>query len=287
MTIQHAQEKAFLSLRSIYEEREAHAITDWLMEHLTGKKRIDRLIIKPTELTEEQEDLFLHHLTQLEIHKPIQYVLGEAWFKGLKFFVNQNVLIPRPETEELVEWVREAIQNSKFKIQNIIDIGTGSGCIPISLKKIFPEISVFALEVSEGALEVAKRNASNLQAGIDLIHLDFLNEENWSSLQKFDIIVSNPPYIKSSERESMHRNVLDFEPSIALFVEEDDALIFYRKIADFAITHLNQKGMVFLEINEALGKEVVSLFEGKGYETCLRKDLQGKDRMLKVNLKMY
>lgn len=286
MTTREAQQKAQLQLKILYDEREAINITEWVMEHITGKKRIDRLLDKQAMLTTSQElqlDMFLQ---ELATHKPIQYVLGEAWFAGMKFFVNEHVLIPRPETEELVSWIVLESQKLKVKSQKLLDIGTGSGCIPVSLKKLWPEISVSSVDVSKEALEVAQKNADTLQAEINLLHFDFLNELSWDQLPVVDIIVSNPPYIKQSEHSNMSKNVLDFEPSIALFVPDEDALLFYRKIALFSKTHLSKYGSIFLEINEALGKEVVVLYESFGYKVELRKDMQGKDRMAKVNLQI-
>ena len=282
MTLQSAQQQLEIQLKTVYEEREAVNITDWVLEHITGKKRIERLLDKQLLLTDEQQTRLLQIKTELITHRPVQYVLGESWFAGMKLYVNESVLIPRPETEELIEWAAESIQNSKFKIQNILDIGTGSGCIPIAVKKKIPGVSVSSIDVSLEALQVAKQNAEILDTDIAFLHIDFLNESAWNQLPVFDVIVSNPPYIKQSEEKNMAKNVLVFEPLIALFVPDKDALLFYRKIAAFAKSHLNKKGMIFLEINETLGKEVVALFEKDGYVVELRKDLQGKDRMVKI-----
>ena len=283
MTTQSAQQQALEALKSLYDDREAANIADWVMEHITAKKRIDRLIDKQAILSAEQIAQLQSILAELSTHKPVQYVLGEAWFAGMKFYVNESVLIPRPETEELVEWIMKDIQNSKFKIQNLLDIGSGSGCIPISLKKKLPQINITSIDISEDALLVARQNAETLDADIHFIQMDFLNEVNWEQLPMYDIIVSNPPYIKQSEEANMAKNVLAFEPSIALFVPDEDPLLFYRKIVLFAKSHLSVQGMIFLEINEALGNEVVSLFEKNGFETELRKDLQGRDRMVKAS----
>jgi release factor glutamine methyltransferase len=201
----------------------------------------------------------------------------------MKFFVNENVLIPRPETEELVYWVGEESKKLTIKSQKLLEIGTGSGCISIVLKKELPGLLITSIDVSSGALEVAKKNAVTQEAEINFLVIDFLDEENWKRLPVFDIIVSNPPYIKQSEQSAMSSHVTGFEPSIALFVPDEDALLFYRNIASFAKTHLAQQGLVFLEINEALGKEVVELYEKEGYAVELKKDMQGKDRMLKVS----
>ncbi len=286
MTIQEAQQPALMQLKKLYAEREAVNITDWVMEHITGKKRIDRLLDKQAIFAGSQIAKLDSILEELATNKPVQYVLEEAWFAGMRFFVNEYVLIPRPETEELVEWIALESQKLKVKSQKILDIGTGSGCIPIALRKKMPGCSVISIDVSEDALEVARKNADSLQADIDLLHFDFLNESNWGQLPVVDLIVSNPPYIKQSEHSSMAKNVLDFEPSIALFVPDEDALVFYRKIAAFSKTHLSPNGSIFLEINEALGNEIIDLYESFGYAVELRKDMQGKDRMARVNLKI-
>lgn len=285
MTIQQAQQHTLSQLKSLYDEREAANITDWIMEHLTGKKRIDRLLEKELILSSTQLARLDIILQELATHKPIQYVLGEAWFAGMKFFVNEDVLIPRPETEELVEWIyAESRQSTRNHLQ-LLDIGTGSGCIPISLKKKQPALSIAALDVSKGAIAVAKRNAGSLEAAIHFILVNFLNEAFWDQLPVADIIVSNPPYIKESEQNNMRKNVLGFEPLLALFVPDNDALLFYRKIALFGKTNLTEEGTIFVEINEALGKEVADLFEVNGYTVELRKDMEGKDRMIKATLK--
>jgi release factor glutamine methyltransferase len=283
MTVTEAQQQTLLQLKMLYNEREAANITEWVMEHVTGKKRIDRLIYKQAALETTQVQKLENFLQQLASHKPIQYVLQEAWFYGMRFFVNENVLIPRPETEELVYWVGEESKKLTIKSQKLLEIGTGSGCISIVLKKELPGLLITSIDVSSGALEVAKKNAVTQEAEINFLVIDFLDEENWKRLPVFDIIVSNPPYIKQSEQSAMSSHVTGFEPSIALFVPDEDALLFYHNIASFAKTHLAQQGLVFLEINEALGKEVVELYEKEGYAVELKKDMQGKDRMLKVS----
>ncbi len=286
MSIQEAEELSYLTLKNIYIKREAHAITDLLLEHITLTKRIDRLLIKNTTLSSEQEKKLRHFLEQLAQNTPIQYVLGEAWFCGMLFMVNNKVLIPRPETEELVEWIVEKIKTSNHRIQTCLDIGTGSGCIPISLYKKLPEIIFTAIDISIGALEIAAQNALKQKTEIQFSTLDFLDENAWENLPVFDLITSNPPYIKKSEQAFMNNNVLQHEPHIALFVEEDDALLFYRKIAHFAKSHLSENGLIFMEINEALGEDLIQLFELYNYEVQLKKDMQGKDRMVCVRKKI-
>ena len=299
MTLSQAQTDTLAKLVLRYEPREAANICDWVLEFVTGKKRIDRLIDKQAVMAEDQLTRLLQIVAELQTHRPVQYVLGEAWFAGRKFFVNEHVLIPRPETEELVEWVVEEVLNAnqrisnrrtdeqgtderKHRIKHILDIGTGSGCIPISLAKKFPDWSFSAIDVSEAALAVARKNAADIEADVQFQQTDFLDELQWPLLPVVDRIVSNPPYIKVAERQSMAKHVLNFEPSLALFVPDDDALLFYRKIAEFGKTHLRAGGAVFVEINEALDKETVALFEQQGYTVTLRKDLQGKNRMIKA-----
>jgi len=301
MTLTQAQVTTRSMLLSYYDTREAAQICDWVLEHVSGKKRIDRLIDKEAVLTADQQLRLAQILAELQSHRPIQYVLGEAWFAGMQFFVNEAVLIPRPETEELVEWIGEEVLNAnqrilnrrtdeqgtderEHRIKHILDIGTGSGCIPITLAKKLPGLFISAIDVSDAALRVARKNATDLEADVMFQQADFLDEWQWPHLPVVDLIVSNPPYIKVAERQSMAKHVLDFEPSLALFVPDDDALLFYRKIAAFGKTHLRAEGAVFVEINEALGKETFSLFEQQGYTVTLRKDLQGKDRMIKATL---
>lgn len=280
MTIQQAYHFLQQQLSTIYDNDEANNIADLVIEHITGYKKLGRITHKDVSINEKQIALLNSLTKELETHKPVQYVLGEAWFYEQKFFVNEHVLIPRPETEELVELVASC----KLTITSILDIGTGSGCIPIILKKKLPKTDITAIDVSAEALAVAKTNAVNLHTDIHFKQVDFLNEQAWNELDSYDVIVSNPPYIKQSESSTMHTNVLSFEPHIALFVYDDDALLFYRKIALFGQTHLNENGKMFVEINEALGAETIALFESYGYTAILKKDMQHKDRMIVASL---
>ncbi len=286
MTVEQAYKELSSELSNIYDESEASNIADLIIEYLTGKRRLDRITVEETILTDQQQQKLEIITEKLLANTPVQYVLNEAWFGDMKFFVNEDVLIPRPETEELVDWIATEIRNTKYDIRKLIDIGTGSGCIPITLKRKLPNLNVRAIDVSEGALNVASKNAMLHGVQVYFFRIDFLNENTWNSFSKFDIIVSNPPYIKLGEACTMNVNVLEHEPHLALFVPDDDALLFYRKIADFANTHLEQNGMIFLEINETFGKEVTTLFEQKGFKTELRKDMQGKDRMVKAMKKL-
>ncbi len=287
MTVQNGYLQLVTALSEVYEQREAAAIADWAMENISGMRRVDRLIHKDQLLTATQLDKLDVCSRKLLQHEPIQYVLNEAWFAGMKFYVDNNVLIPRPETEELVEWILEysAGAGKPESALAIIDIGTGSGCIPISLKKKMPKASVYALDVSEGALSVARKNADDLRAAVNFLHQDILNEAQWQNIPPVDIVVSNPPYIKESEAALMHKNVLQNEPHLALFVPDEDALIFYKKIAAMALLRVKPGGALFFEINESLGKEVCEMLVEKGFiHVELRKDLQQKDRMVMAEL---
>ena len=285
MSMEEVYKKLLFQLSSIYNNREAGNIANIVMEHVTGNNKTDRIIHKTVALTNEQLLSIEIFTQQLLLHTPLQYVLNEAWFAGIKFFVNENVLIPRPETEELVEWIYTDVQQNSNAASNklkVLEIGAGSGCIPIALYKKMKESFITSLDVSEAALDVARKNALTNDAEINFIQFDFLEEAQWKTLPVFDLIVSNPPYIKTSESSMMHQNVLDFEPHLALFVPDNDALLFYRKIALFGKDHLQKNGSVYVEINEALGNDTADLFISNNYTVELKKDLQGKDRMLKA-----
>ena len=285
MSIKDAYTQLMYQLFELYDDRESANIADWVIENITGFKRIDRITHKQFALNTFQQELLKKYSSELLQHKPVQYVLNEAWFAGMKFYVDENVLIPRPETEELVEWVVLESQKLKVKSKKLLDIGTGSGCIPVALKKKLPQSDIHALDVSNGALTVAEKNATSLNMAITFHEINILNKDSLSKLPSFDIIVSNPPYIKQSEEKEMRNNVLLHEPHLALFVPDEDALLFYKTIASFGLQHLNKNGQLFFEINEALGKEVKELLEQNGYSNVeVKKDMQGKDRMVKATL---
>ena len=228
----------------------------------------------------EQETLqsFFHILNGLKAQKPIQYLLGEAFFYGAVFKVNEAVLIPRPETEELVDWILE----EKAQGQVVVDFGTGTGCIAISLKKHLKDASVTAVDISEEAIRTASENALINQTEVSFIHADILT---FQSETKFDIIVSNPPYITEKERAEMHQNVLAHEPHLALFVTDERPLLFYEAVADFALRNLKENGSLFFEINEYLSQETIQMLKDKSFVFIeLRKDMQGKDRMIRARL---
>jgi release factor glutamine methyltransferase len=211
---------------------------------------------------------------------PIQYALGECWFDDSAFLVDQSVLIPRPETEELLDWIRKDNSDRHHPFR-ILDIGTGSGVLAISLKKYFSNASVTAIDISKAALRTAEENATRFQKEITFMHLDFRNDELWKKLGSVDLIVSNPPYISYSESASMPRNVVDFEPGVALFVEAPDALLFYRLIATFAKQRLNPDGKIYIEIHEDRSNETSAIFHEAGFHTECRRDMQGKSRMIR------
>ena len=231
-----------------------------------------------------EEELDQNHLSQLreviqrlQKEEPIQYILGDTEFYGLPFIVTPATLVPRPETEELVDWILKEV--SKQRHIEILDIGTGSGCIAISLKSNLPLAEVTAYDLSNEALEVANQNAINNKVDVLLEQLDILEASELN--QKFDCIVSNPPYVRVQEQSQIKANVLDYEPHQALFVADDDALIFYKKIGELALNHLTNQGLLFFEINQYLGKQTKTLLETIGFnKVTLKKDLQGNDRMI-------
>ena len=288
MTLNEARTVLTKELKNVYETDELKNIIELVIEHITNLSRAEQVKNKVPYLTCTQLEDLDSITERLKKNEPVQYVLGEAWFAGMKFKVNKNVLIPRPETEELVDWIAKVI-NAQYSIRNvqcsIMDIGTGSGCIPITLKKKLPQATVSAIDVCSEALFTATENAVALNADVNFVLLDFLDEEKWKELAQYDIIVCNPPYIKQSEIFTMHERVKEFEPHLALFVPDEDALLFYKKLSSFSVKHLKAGGSLFVEINEALGEQVVNLFKSAGFANIeLRKDMQGKDRMIKATL---
>ena len=272
-------------LRKLFSDNEASEITDSVMENVTGSNKTERMMYKNAAITEKEELRIKEILERLKTNEPLQYILGEAWFGGMKFIVNKNVLIPRPETDELVQWIIKdhVHQENKSKTPNIIDIGTGSGCIPVTLKKKIPIANVSAIDVCSEAIFTATENALNNDAEVNFLLMDFLDETRWKELGQYDIIVSNPPYVRRSEQDSIHSRVKDYEPHLALFVPDDDPLLFYKKIVDFSKEHLTTEGSLYFEINESLPNEVSAMLKDKGFKAIeVKKDLQGKDRMIKA-----
>jgi release factor glutamine methyltransferase len=280
MLLKEYKQQFAAALRSIFDDMEIESFFYITLEAFHDMKRIDLALNPNFELDSTQLLQWETVLAQLKEQKPIQYILGETEFYGLPFYVNEHTLIPRPETEELVDWIlsNNQINESSHSIR-ILDIGTGSGCIAISLAKNIPQAKVFAIDVSEKALAVAKRNAIRNTVEITLQSISILAVEDL--MEKFDIIVSNPPYVRHLEKQEIHKNVLDYEPHLALFVADDDALIFYQKITALASKHLTEYGQLYFEINQYLGKEMISLLEQHHFKNIeLKKDIYGNDRMV-------
>jgi release factor glutamine methyltransferase len=278
MTIKEIHNKYVTSLKEIYSDGEANAITNIVFEHYVKITTSDLFIKANETIPSEILNNIESALERLLKNEPMQYIIGEAWFYNLPFHVNNNVLIPRPETEELVHEAISFLKTTHGK--SILDIGTGSGCIPISIKKNIPAANVVAIDVSEAALEVAKENAIRNNAEIDFRRIDFLDEQNDASFFSFDVIISNPPYIPEDEKELLDKNVMQHEPHLALFVPQKDPLIFYKRIALFAENQLAIGGRIFLETHENFAKETAALFLEKKYLVEIKKDMQGKERML-------
>jgi len=250
-----------------------------LTEEYLGMQRIDIALNPAQEISKETQTKFKSVLNRLKKQEPIQYITGSTEFFTRKFLVNKSVLIPRPETEELVEWIILDYRNTEKQLK-VLDIGTGTGCIPISLKKELKDSEVSSYDISSEALLIAKRNAKLNAAEVTFQKLDILKTDSLDD--NFDIIVSNPPYVRELEKKAMHKNVLDHEPKLALYVEDDDALLFYSKIAELASKSLNKDGRLYFEINQYLPEETKSLVEQFGFEAELKKDIFGNYRMLKA-----
>lgn len=286
------------TLLPIYDSIEAESLFHLVLEEKQKLKRIDLALNPDLTLSEAEIQIWNSILAKLIKEIPIQYLLGKTSFYGLDFEVNPNVLIPRPETEELVDWIigdwksevkSENMEYGGQKI-NLLDIGTGSGCIAIALAKNSPHAQVFAIDISEDALATAQKNAAINQVEVTFIKTDILKTNDLGKIPtsnsplptSFDIIVSNPPYVRELEKQEIKNNVLDNEPHLALFVANDDALIFYKKIAELAQKSLTPNGQLFFEINQYLGIEMVDLLEKMGFKNVeLRKDIYGNDRMIR------
>jgi release factor glutamine methyltransferase len=291
MTINEATLRLQAELQNIYDSREAYNITAIVLEHLTGLKKGERLIQRNSQLTFDQLTRFEAYVADLSGNMPVQYVLGEAWFYGYRFIVNDSVLIPRPETEELVKWILNERKDQPET--SLLDVGTGSGCIAIALQLKMNAALVTACDISMSALEVAS-DAEALGAGVKFFQSDLLaaiagepsevgRKPNRLLFAPQDVIVSNPPYIPMREGGSMSANVLHFEPLNALFVPDNDPLLFYRALAELAIRCLNPEGSVYVEIHENLADGVMSCFRERGFsELILRQDMQGKNRMVRA-----
>ncbi|HEK21878.1 MULTISPECIES: peptide chain release factor N(5)-glutamine methyltransferase [unclassified Mucilaginibacter] len=273
------------NLQNLYSYNEALAIAMLVLEDLTGMQRSRLKAFEQDELSGEILEKIYPILEELKTGKPVQYILGTAEFYGLTFLVNPATLIPRPETEELVEWI---LASKKSKVQetiSVLDIGTGTGCIAVSLKKHLNNAWLSAIDISEQALNTARKNANLNQVDVSFIQGDILNikQDHELSGNQFDVIVSNPPYVTGTDKVLMHSNVLNFEPHAALFVTDDEPLLFYKAIVRFALNSLKIGGELYFEINEAFGKEMVDLLTNNYFKDIeLKKDLTGRDRMIKA-----
>lgn len=279
MTIKELRDYFQLELGITYQKEEIFSFFYLLSEAYLSKSRIDMALEPNQEIRTDKMTSFKRAIELLKKEYPIQYIIGSTEFMGLAFVVNDQVLIPRPETEELINWILTS--NSKESNYNILDIGTGSGCIPIVLSKNLRNSNIETMDVSEGALKVAKKNALQHKVSIKFIQNNVLHLDTLSNT--YDIIVSNPPYVRESEKEQMHNNVLKYEPDLALFVSDKDPLIFYKQIAKLALKGLNTNGSLYFEINQYLGNELCELLANLGFNNIeLKKDIYGVDRMIRA-----
>jgi len=278
MKLRAQKEIFFKTLENEYPAEEVHSFFFLLTEAFFGIKRLDLALNPELEIDEFQVKKIESALARLKNHEPIQHIIGETDFFGLTFKVDKNVLVPRPETEELVQWILDDFASEK-KALKILDIGTGSGCIAISLAKNLPIAQISAIDISEKALEIAKTNAEINKTEINFLQEDILQAGNLAG--SWDIIVSNPPYVRELEKKEMQRNVLEYEPETALYVKDEDPLLFYNKITRLARESLNPGGKLYFEINQYLADETEKMMQGQGFITEKRKDIFGNYRMLK------
>ena len=278
MKIREFKSEFISRLENIYDSSEVDSFFSICLENIEGKTRFDLMLDRDLEI--KKSELWEKVIEQLVKERPIQYIFKQAHFYGLIFNVDENVLVPRLETEELVEWVINSVSDKGEPIK-ILDIGTGSGCIAISLARHLPNAKIYAMDISEKALEIAMSNALLNKVDVTFIHQDVLALKSLS--ESFDIIVSNPPYVRNLEKVEIHNNVLNYEPHLALFVEDDNALVFYEKIVSLASSELKKGGMLFFEINQYLGDETVKLFHSDLFkEVVLKKDIMQNDRMIRA-----
>ena len=270
--------KYFMETFRNYGIVERSSILTMLLEESLGMNNVEAHIYHHKEITAEQLSELKQRCQQLALNIPVQYSYQKAYFFGLKLYVDPRVLIPRQETEELVDWILQTIIGRGSPPLRILDIGTGSGAIAIALKKQLPQLRLTAMDISAEALEVAQANAKRNKVDVCFLQQDILQVEDLG--QSFDIIVSNPPYVREQEKQQMHPNVLEHEPHLALFVPDDNPLLFYDKIATIATRNLDPQGSLFFEINQYLGKEMLQMLRQKGFHSRLRKDLNGNDRMI-------
>ncbi len=281
MTLSDAVNTARKRLSKIYEPRELNNILHLLSEELLELPKVSKAQMKSVVLNDEKQKAFSRAVERLTTHEPIQYILGFVDFFGMKLKVNEDVLIPRPETEELVSRIIQEIEKNNLKKPiSVLDIGTGSGCISIALKKNLPKLDVTAVDKSKKAIQVALENAKEQDCKIKFIVSDFLEPSNWDALGNFGLIVSNPPYVTQEEFETLDARVKEFEPKIALIAAHEDPFIFYKKIAEFAVTHLNPTGKIFLELNNVHSNSIAKIFTKAHFNAILEKDLYGNERFL-------
>ncbi len=281
MTIETANRTLISCLSGLFDDREASAISFLVMEKLTGMSKSLQVQNKTNEFTIKQQDLFEHYLSDLLKQRPVQYVLGEAWFGSYPFFVNENVLIPRPETEELVDWLLKE-NSGRAPGTAVLDIGTGSGCIAICIKKKQKDFQVSALDIEDSALQIAIKNSKVLSAQVEFFLCDIRDPVQIENILPVDLIISNPPYIPQNQKHLLDRHVKDYEPEVALFVSDGDPIEFYKIIGNIAMHKLKPGGALFLEIHHDYAQNVMEWYSANGFSMELRKDFSGNNRMIKV-----
>ena len=281
MKLKLFKEQFYNKLESKFPQSEIATFFKILIDSYLSIKPVDLVLNPDLELSVEQLKLMKTAEERLHTNEPIQYIIGETEFYGYPFEVTDAVLIPRPETEELVEWITKDLQEQVFTNLSILDIGTGSGCIAISLAKNLPNAKISAIDISEKAIELAQRNAKKNAVSVNFLERDILNTSVLP--HKYTVIVSNPPYVRNLEKAEILSNVLDHEPGLALFVDDSDPLVFYRKISELAYSFLEEEGILYFEINQYLGEETINLIKNIGFTTVeLRDDFAGKPRMIKA-----
>lgn len=282
MKLKDLKRKFIAELSGVYPSEEVESFFTILTEYFLNYTRLEAVLNTDESLSEEYIKHFENAISRLKKHEPIQYISGETEFYSLPFNVNKHTLIPRPETEELVQWIIDDANVERTETKTLLDIGTGSGCIAISLAKSLKDTDVSALDFSSKALESAHKNSVLNRVEVNFFVMDILTTKNLP--KQYDIIVSNPPYVRELEKSNMQANVLEHEPKSALFVTDEDPFVFYRKIAQLANQHLAANGTLYFEINEYLSKELITLLETEGFSNVeVRKDIFGKDRMLKCS----
>lgn len=295
MKLSEAEKFVKDQLKDHYDESEASAIASLAIEHLTGLTKEKRISNKNEVIPDNQQLNLNEIIFRLQQFEPIQYLMNKAWFYGLELYVDKDVLIPRPETEELVDWVIKEVMAAGYRVfekneneadvtsqLKILDVGTGSGCIALALKNAMPKAEVWGCDISDRALNIARRNGAELNIRVDFQQVDYLDVSQQKHLPSVDIVVSNPPYVPLKDKGEMKPNVVQYEPHSALFVDNNDPLLFYRSLTLFGQHRLHPNGAIYMEIHENLGGDVVDLFENEGYIIELRKDMQGKERMVKA-----